>query len=414
MADAPRTHAGGRRARLLALCALTPAIVHAQQAPACTAHAPRLFSSEYYAAPVAVVTLDDAVLVLGTPAYHFSPAGQGGVKADTSIAGVIRDAAGKVTPIPRPPGSLAFVHPRALRRPDGDVIVVWSEPDVSRGGTDDGVPQRLMSGTLRGASWHAVASLGTVEPGARLMREVASDLVRVQGVTYLAFTPERTGTRPEIEILSDSGGRWRRHRFAFELSVIGAVELGESDGRLQLLFAAIPRAASSDRPVTVGTSLWTSRLLAAGLSAPIKVAGDGNHAIGSPRLLHGTAGTIASWIRDTPEGPVLEWRALGSSGEAGPVHRLPDARVAVQGQAPLRDLIGVVRASGEGQPRGEVLRLRRDGFELLTGIPLEASLPPVAFGAPSVAGVLGVASVPTPDPGPFRLVAYDLRCALRR
>ena len=409
MVEASRSHARGRWARPLALFALGPVLAQAQ-APACTAVAPWHFPSEFYAAPVGVRAVSTSVLVIGQPAYRFALDEAGKYRSvDTAVAGMQVSRDGTLRAFARPSSARAFVHPRIVSRSKHRTDVVWSEPDFSAGGIYGEGPHLLRVGTLVDGDWHDIRELGTFDLNTALTRDMGSDLRTVAGVSYMAFPDEEpiSGIR-SIVLLSDSGGRWATRKLDFRMFVTGATELGDDAGTLAAIFTGIPR----DHPLYLDShaaTLWLARRERDGWSRAIEIGGDGSMAVRQPKLVR-TGGTlIAAWlVADTVM--TLEWRDVTRGRALGPLNRIAGIGVITQGQAPFADLLSLV--SIEGMAR--VVRLRPDGYDLITEFSVEAPLAPVVAGTREQPWVLSVERSETPDPGPFRLVARDLRCALRR
>ena len=409
MAEAARSHARGRWARPLALLAFGPVLAQAQ-APACTPAAPWLFPSQYYVAPVSARPVGNSLLVIGDPSYRFATGADGKfVTVDTVLAGVQVSPDGVARAFARPASARAFVHPRMVPRSKRRTDVLWSEPDFDAGGTYGAGPHFVRVGTLVDGDWKEIRALGRFDLNAALTRDMGSDLLTVDGVSYMAFPDEEPVTRKRrIVLLSDSGGRWATNRLDFEMVVTGATELGDDSGTLAVIFLGIPRV----RPRTeasLTSTVGLARRERDGWSRATQIGGDAARYVELPKLVRYGNSLIAAWLK-TESTLTLEWREVTRGRAPGPVHRIEGIGTMAQGQAPFRDLLSLAALDGVGR----IVRLRPDGYDLIAEVRLAAALAPVVAGSRERPWVLTVEPIETPDPGPFRLVARDLRCALRR
>lgn len=432
MAEATPREAGGRVRRPLAVCALALASFGAPAcAPAapradrhetasrpdapCTAPAPRAFASEQFVYPLGAGVLDDRLLVVGNPAFRALPTPAGElIRVDTMFAGVALGADRAPSLLARPAGVRAFNYPRILPRADGTVDVVWSEPltDVREGAP---YTHRILAGRFDGARWTRVDTIGVFRLAVGLSRQMGSDLVRIDGTTYMAFPSSNVGaeagTRPDVKlvVISDFGGRWGARRIDVGMGLIGSVEIAEHEGALFAVFEGIAAQLPRGRVGRVGARIWHTRLRGGSADAPQPLTGEAPRSYQTPRIVrHGTS-IIAAWIATGPV-PALEWVEVRPGEPYGEVRRLSGAGMVQAGQAPWRDVLAVAMVDGSTR----VLRLRDDGHDVLATVPTGVAFVPTIAGPRDRPVALVAEEVPTPDPGPIRLVAYDLRCALRR
>ena len=409
MAEVARSHARGRWARPLALCALAPVLAHAQSA-VCTTAAPWRLPSQVYVAPIAVRALGRSLLIVGDPAYRFATDADGApIVADSMLAGLRTTPGDSVISIGRPASSRAFVQPRIVPRTETSTDVVWSEPDFLDGGRPSAGPHRLHVGTLTNGRWSGLQFLGRFELNTLLTREVGSDLVTVGGVTYMAFPDEvfRTAER-RIVLLSDSGGRWATTVLRFDLATTGATELGDDSGVLTAIFLGQPQERPVDRLSRTST-VWLARRTPDGWTRAVQIGGDEVATIQYPKLVRHGSSLIAAWLSSTGE-PALEWREVTHGAAPGPLRRLEGISSITQGQAPFRDLLSLRSTDGTSR----VVQLRRDGYDRIFDVPSGAQIEPVVVGTRERPWALAIELLEPPAPGPYRLVAHDLHCALRR
>ena len=412
MGEVARSHARGRWARPLALCALVPLVplfAHAQ-VPSCTPSAALRFPSQYSVAPTSVRAVGRSLLVIGAPAYRFETGPDGAlVVADTMVAGLLLSPSGSSRAIMRPASARAFVHPRIVPRSRHRTDVVWSEPDFGTGGGNGASPYLLRAGTLVDGTWSDIKALGRFDLNSELSREVGSDLVTVAGVSYMAFPDEvpLTGER-RIIVLSDSGGTWSTSVLRFDLSTTGATELGDDSGVLVAIFLGMPNGRPVERLSRTST-VWLARRERDGWTEATQVGGDEIVSIQYPTLVRRGRSLIAAWISYT-DVPALEWREVTGGAAPGPIQRIDGVAKLTQGQAPFRDVLSLIATDGSAR----VVRLRPDGFDVLAQMQLLLPLGPVVAGTLERPWGLTFEMIEKPDPGPYRVVAHDFRCALRR
>lgn len=411
MADVVRSRAGRRWARLLALFALAPTDAHAQApAPACVPLPPWNFPSEYYVSPTAVRAVGESMLVVGEPGYRFGPSASGDAAiADSTVAAMLVSRDGGLRVMQRPAGASAFVHPRVVPRSAGGFDVLWSEPIADSSPVFAAKPQMVHVSTLTDATWKSRTTIGRFEMSAQLTREMGSDLVTVGGVTYLAF-PDETASpeRSRLVLLSDSGGRWRAIPWIPGLRSTGSAELGEDSGDLVTVFLGITPERPPG-PSTISQSVWLARRANGRWAGLQEVGGDRRSNVQYPKLVrHGDA-LIAAWLIADGE-PALEWREVTAGRPLGSLHRMDGIAKMSQGQAPFRDVLSLITLQGTSR----IVRLRPDGLDDVASIPVIAPFPPVVAGTLERPWALTVAETAPGETGPFRIVAHDLRCALRR
>lgn len=406
----------GRWARPLVWCALVPSLVMAQEGDHCERPALTRYHSEHFAYPLGATSVGESLLVLGEPAYRFLPTPPGElVRNDSMFAGVLIGPDGRLRPIARPPGARAFLYPRVLARKGGSVDAVWSEPVLDPRTGERTMEHRLFAAPLDGSKWGRVDSLGTVRLVVGLSRQLGSDLVQASGRRYLVFPsttlglPAGTIRRNDLLVLSDSGGRWRVHAFDLGMGSITSVSAAAVAGELTVAFVGIPSTLPPGRIGRIGPHVWITRFRAGRFLAPERVSVEAPENYGNVTLLSSGAHAIVAWVSDGERGG-LEWSDATPGAVRAPAHRLPGISLIASGQAPWNHLLIGARTDGNSV----VLRLRRDGFEPLATVPTGAGLLPVLAGRAGAPVALSTELVDRPDPGPIRLVAYDLRCALRR
>lgn len=411
MADVVRPHAGRRWARLLALLALAPTDARAQApAPACSPSPPWNFTSEYYVSPTAVRAVGESMLVVGEPGYRFGRRVSGdAVIADSTIAAMLVSRDGGLRVIPRPAGASAFVHPRLVPRSGGRFDVLWSEPSADSSPVSGAITQLVHVSTLADMAWQSRTTLGRFEMFAQLTREMGSDLVTVGGVTYLAFPDETASPESQrLVLLSDSGGRWSAIPWLPGLASTGSAELGEDAGGLVAVFLGI----NPERPAgqgSVSQTVWIARRANGRWGGLQEIGGDRQSSVQYPKLVRRGDALVAAWLIADGE-PSLEWREVTAGRPLGPLHRIDGIAKMSQGQAPFRDVLSLITLQGTSR----IVRLRPDGLDDVASIPVIAPFPPVVAGTLERPWALTVAETAPGETGPFRLVAHDLRCALRR
>lgn len=408
MADAPRSHAGRRRARLLAVLALWPTNAQAQAA-ACVPSPPWNFPSEYFVSPTAVRAVGESILIVGEPGYRFRPGASGEASiADSTVAAMLVSRDGGVRIIPRPAGARAFVHPRIVPRSGGRFDVLWSEPGADSSPVFAATTQIIHVSTLADMTWQGRTTIGRFEMMAQLTREMGSDLVTIGGVSYLAFPDETASPQSSrLVLLSDSGGRWNVIPWIPALRHTVAAELGEDSGDLVAVFSGTTPEVPTE-PRVISPTVWIARRANGRWAGLQQVGGDQRSIVRYPKLVRRGDALIAAWLISDGE-PALEWREVTAGRPLGQLHRLEGIVKMSQGQAPFRDVLSLITLQGTSR----IVRLRPDGLDDVASVPVLGPFPPVVVGTLERPWALTVAETAPADPGPFRIVAHDLRCALR-
>jgi hypothetical protein len=399
----------GRLLTALALGSLTAiASPLGAQARACTAAAPWEMPIGKYAAPIAVREFGAGLLVLGTPSYSLRVAGDGTFAiADSGMAGYVFPRTRDPVLVPKPTESLAFVQPRIVSVRGQEADLLWTAPrgDI---GDQSGTPTELWTGTWSRRGWREVRRIAQVLVLGLMDRQLTTDLIALGEDRVMAFIErdpvEGSGA---ITLLWRRNGRWTLERL--DLAMLGASSVAIAEDRGELVLAFV--AGSMDLMPPDGGSttgvLWLSRHTARGWTTPRWIGGDGARFLSEPKLLRSGEDLLVSWTESRdPVG--LKWRRLEADGRLGTIQALAGVVDVTQGEFPFRELLTTVSSDGTAR----LVRLRADGYSLISVVPSAGGFVPVVAGALRRPFALTVLVPEEKGQGPIRLVALDQRCAL--
>lgn len=398
-----------RWARSLAVLALASGALSAQ-AGVCVPRAPWVLPSTHYAQPGFVQWRNDSLLILGTPAFETGrdPAGRA-VRVDSAFAGVLVLPDGSVRKIPLPPGATSLQHPRGIVRPDGIIEVVWADA-LPKAPGDDHDRYRVQSARLAGGTWQHRAVIAERPSVAGFDRSSASELVRSpDGAWQLVFADEgdaADGWRHRLGIVRDSLGRWRVDSFVQKVLSYAALDVAMDGDVMTVLFSGLPLQVP-DGMTVFHQAIYLTRLLNGVWTEPVPLAGTGEIRVTSPRLVQTAAGLIAAWV-ERGETSRLQWGRVEQGVLVGSVQTLDGIHLIWASQRPYGSLITAATTDG----RGQVLRLRPDGYEVIADLPTRMDMPPTVVDIRGRPWAFTVEDVEEPDPGSVRLVGYDLGCAV--
>lgn len=378
------------------------------QTSSCRMQPAPILPETHYVWPSVALTVRQSLLLLGGIAFQFDE-GRDGSRAypDTALGGVLLGADGAPRRVPRPAGARAFVEPRAFVRGDS-VTVLWSERAPTASATLD--RRHLLAANWSTSGWGPTRIVGSFELVGDLTRQLGSDLIQFGEHRWMAF-PIRDSLAAEtpIVLMSEKGGEWEARRLSLGTRLTNAVALGVADGQLVAAFTGVP-SGQVRMGRTLSPQVWLSRRSPDGWTRAVLLGGVDSLGSRDPMLLPTSGGLIASWISTEAE-PVLEWRSVGAlRTPSGAIHRLPGVMLVTQGIEPFRDFVTVMMRDRSVH----VLRLRADGLERVAKLSEAGAWTAVVAEWKGHPWALGPELIEARGGAAVRLVAHDLRCALRR
>jgi hypothetical protein len=353
--------------------------------------------------PTTVAVSGTDVLFLGSNFHQFSD-------SDTrydSIAGVIRHADGRLSPVPVPPSVAIVREPRAVADANGGWHVLFitnPRPPLNRISYDT---TNVWYAHYDGGAWSGSMPIARV-PGATLNRQSASELVSHQGRLAFAFPYDRSAeTGPDapgskgVVAITGHYGKWNADTLAtFEAPI--SVRLAPFGNHIR---AYLAMRYFADRR-------WRG---------PAVLASDYRDSWSDPRLVHdpepenattllltlggGRPRTI-SWIAGTlSPGEQLEWGTIGEDGLFDVMTVTTAADLFGTVMVELDDGTTAWLARHGGSDRRLAVHVARDGDARLLAVldvPLmNFNIPAVSLGADRILVFTG-----GPDPTPRVFPAF--------
>jgi hypothetical protein len=319
-----------------------------------------------------------------------------------SIAGIIRHADGRLSPVPLPASVAVVREPRAVSDANGGWHVLFISNPRQRLDQIRYDTTNVWYAHYDGDGWSGLKPVARV-PGGRMTRQSASELVAHQGRLAFAFPYDRSAeSEPDVRAskgvvaLSRRDGAWTADTLPTWDAPI-AVRLAPYGGRIRAFIAVDYFANHRYR----GPSIFAS---------------DYDETWSEPRLLHDTPDKTStlllslgggptraiSWITGTIQSPLdqLEWGMIGEDGllDVMTVTAAPD--LFGTAMVELDDDITAWLVRDDGSDRRLGVYVVRDGDAHLAGV---LDIPLMNFVIPAVplAGrrILAFTGGPDPTPG---------------